>query len=178
MERILLFWDGRLSSAGETSTKQRRGDRKPQGLSKQIDCLQTKGCVWEARNTGIGNINQSLGCQAEVHVSNSESFPVRICGGCLEDTKAGVIRQEGCSQTEASEKVRVGRESWWQNATKRVHIPEDWAWAGKRADTQQKAGQEKRPPGIPDITKNCFDFPTPFSFLTLLTLQTYLSQDE
>lgn len=77
----LMFWDGRWSSGGETSTKQREGTGNSRVYpNKLIAC--------KPGSTEVGNTIKSLECQAEEHVRYKESFRVVLCGGCIEDTKA------------------------------------------------------------------------------------------
>lgn len=104
MERSLCF----EMEDGAVEEKHQLNKEKATGNSR---VYPNKLIACKPGSTEVGNTIKSLECQAEEHVRYKESFRVILCGGCLEDTKASGITQEGCSQTKAYEQVWLGRGS-------------------------------------------------------------------
>lgn len=175
MERILQFWDGRSSSEGETITKQRWGNRKLQGLSKQTDCLQTRGYVWESRGHRDWQCYQKPGTSGWVHVRYSESVRVKMC--------ISKTWKQALSNKKAADKPKP-KNGWEREGKLTTKCLEMCAHSGrlsmgrKESRHTTKGRTERKQPGILDITENCLHILPLFNFSTLLSLHTYLSQNE
>lgn len=101
-------------------------------LANQVICLRKQGAQGLAVLSKAWNIR--LGTRQVFRRFQSQNV-------CLEDTKASVVKEK---RLQTNQRLRTGESrkgSWRQNALECVPIPEDWAWAGRRAGAQRKAGQ-------------------------------------
>lgn len=92
----------------------------------------------KAGGTGVGSVIKSLEHQSG-YTSGIQKVSESKCVSRRHESKRCQTRRLQTNQNLRT--GESGKESWWQNALKCVHILEDWAWSGRRAGTQRKAGQ-------------------------------------
>lgn len=101
-------------------------------LANQVVCLRKQGAQGLAVLSKAWNIR--LGTRQVFRKFQSQNV-------CLEDTKASVVKEKRLQTDQSLGTGESRKGSWRQNGLEGVPIPEDWAWAGRRAGAQRKAGQ-------------------------------------